>query len=546
MRASAVAFAVAAACALGACARTGGAADGPPANRDLLRLAVISDLPGFNPLVFNNAQVTYFAPLVHGYLLDTDGEGRLIPALATQVPTAANGGISHDGRTVTYHLRRGVTWHDGAPFDARDVVFSFSAAMNPRNAVPDRTGFDHVTSVRALNPFTVQVKLLRAFSPFVASCFTMGANDPYPILPAHLLAGKHDITRDPYNATPVGLGPYKLVTWQRGARMVFEADPKFWRGAPAIKRIELAFVPSVNTQQTLWQSQAIDQLIARTTQGRVFLDAVRAAPHTQVLLKPHYLFDYLVFNTAHPPLDDPRVRRAIAQTIDRERIMRELDGELYVPGESDRLAGQFAYDPTLRQPRYDPAAAARALDAAGWPLVNGVRTKNGRALTLDLVSTTESPTTGRFDLFAQQDLAKAGIRSNEKAYGYNLIWASAAQNGITQTGRFDLMYSGWQPNMVGDHSYLFRCDTRPPNGDNIGRLCDPLIDAAARRELDAVDPTGEAAGDRALTRRLVEQTGVLFLGFNREAVVYRDGIEGIVPAVTGMHLWNVYAWHWRR
>jgi len=85
------------------------------------------------------------------------------------VPTAANGGISRDGRTVTYHLRRNVRWHDGAPFDAADVLFSQRAVMNPANNVPDRTGFDQVESVRALDPYTVQVRLKRAFSPFVPS-----------------------------------------------------------------------------------------------------------------------------------------------------------------------------------------------------------------------------------------------------------------------------------------------------------------------------------------------------------------------------------------
>lgn len=510
--------------------------DGP------LRMGEVAEPPGLNPLVFDNATVFYLGPLVHGYLLDADGEGRLIPALATAVPSIANGGVSRDGRTVTYHLRRGVHWHDGAPFDARDVLFSFAAVRNPNNAVADRTGFDHVASVSAIDPYTVQVRLTQPFSPFVPSVFTMGANDPYPILPAHLLARKASLNNDPYNAAPVGLGPYKLVSWQHGAKLTFEADAHFWRGPPAIKRIDLESVPSANTLQTLFQGHQIDVLVARTTGGRVFYDAIRSVAQTHTVLKPHYEFDFVILNQAHPPLDDVRVRRALAYGIDHVRIMRELNGELFVPGDSDRLAGQFAYDPAIRQPPYDPGRAAALLDAAGWHLDGGVRKKNGRPLTLDLVSTTESPTTGRFDLLAQQQLAKLGIRASEKSYGYNVVWASAAQHGINQTGRFDVEYSGWQPNAVADHSYLFRCDTRPPAGDNLARICDPVIEAAARRELQAIDPAEEASGDRAISRRLVEQSDLIFLGFNREAVAYRDGITGIVPSVLGEHLWNVYAW----
>ncbi len=531
---------------LAACAHDGGAGAG--ASPDVVRTAIGTDPPGLNPLVFDNAQVSYLAPLIHGYLLRTDGAGRLIPDLATVVPSRANGGVSADGRTVTYHLRRGVRWHDGAPFGAKDVVFSFAAAANPNNSVPDRTGFDHVAAVRALDPFTVQVRLTRPFSPFVASCFTLGANDPYPVLPAHLLAGKHDLNRDAYNAAPVGLGPYKFASWDRGSKIMLAADPHYFRGAPAIPRIEIDIVPDPNTLATLWKAGAIDLVIARVQLGRTFLDALRTRSGAHVVLQPHYEFDFVQMNLMHPPLDDARVRRAIAAAIDRTRIMRNLDGELWLDADTDRLPGQFAYDASIAQPRYDVAAAARLLDAAGWRMQrDGTRRKNGRALALDFVATTESKTTGRFGLLVQQDLAKAGIRVELKSYGYNQIWASKADNGIFQTGRFDLAYSGWQPNVVADHSYLFRCDTRPPNGDNFGGVCDPAIEAAAREELGAsADPAREAAGDRALTRRLVAQTDVIFLGFNREAVAYRDGLEGIVPSVTGTHLWNAWAWRWSR
>ena len=536
------------ACALTGCTRASGAAS-KPAGGDPAVLHLISptDLPGWNNLVIDNAEAALFSELVHGYLLRADGAGRLVPDLATAVPTLANGGISPDGRTVTYHLRRGARWHDGVAFDARDVAFSFGAALNPNNAVPDRTGFDHVAAVRIVDPYTVRVRLTRAFAPFVASAFTLGANDPYPILPAHLLAGKHDLNHDPYNAAPVGLGPYKLERWDRSSRFVLAADPHYFRGAPAIARIEVAIVPDPNTVATLWQAGKLDLVIGRVQTGRAFLDRLRAVRGTHVPLQPHYEFDFVEFNQGRPPLDDVRVRRALAQGIDRARIMRDLDGELWVPGETDRLPGQFAYEPALAQPRYDPAAAARGLEAAGWHLQpDGTRRKGGRVLALDFVATTESPTTSRFAILAQQYLDALGVRSEVKAYAYNQMWASAAEHGILKSGRFDLTYTGWQPNAVNDHSYLFRCDTRPPAGDNLAGICDPAVERAARQELDTADPAREAAGDRALTRRLVERTDLLFLGFNREAVAYRDGLEGLEPSVLGEHYWNAWAWRWGR
>lgn len=507
-----------------------------------MRFATTFDPPGLNPLVFNNAQVTFLGVLVHGFLLRTDADGRLIPDLATSVPSSANGGISRDGRTVTYHLRRNVRWQDGAPFAARDVLFSFRAAMNPRNNVPDRTGFDHVLDVKAIDAYTVRVRLSSAFSPFVASCFTLGANDPYPILPAHLLAGQADLNRSDYNANPVGLGPYKLSSWQRGARLVFEADPHYFRGPAKIAKIDVEIIPNIQTLITLWQTRQVDLIVMRSTYGRAAYDAVRVVPNAHVVVRSHAEFDYLLLNHDNPALSDPAVRRAIVQAIDRTRIMSELGGGLWVATEGDRLPGHFAYDPSLRQPPYDPVAAARALDAAGWVLANGVRRKRGRELSFTLVGTTNQPATERFNLLVQQNLAQIGIKTAIRSYDYGIMWAPASAGGIYQTGRFDISYSGWQPGSVNDHSYLFRCTTRPPAGDNISRICDPVIDAAARRELASVDPAEEAAADRAITRRLVERSDILFLGFNREAVVYRDGLIGIDPAYTGLHFWNAWAW----
>ena len=91
---------------------------------------------------------------------------------------------------------------------------------------------------------------------------------------------------------------------------------------------------------------------------------------------------------------------------------------------------------------------------------------------------------------------------------------------------------------------MFRCDTRPPNGENYGRICDPAIDSAAGRELRSTDPLVQARADQAMLRRIDAQSDVLFLGFDREILFTRRGLEGLEPSVLGRHLWNVDRWSW--
>ena len=483
---------------------------------------------------------------MHGFLLGTDAQGRFTPDLTVAVPSLANGGISRDGRTMRYRLRRGVRWQDGAPFDARDVVFSFRAAMNPRNNVPDRSGFDDIAAVVARGAYGVEVRLKQPYSPALATFFSSGANDPYAILPRHLLAALPDLNAPPQGAATVGLGPYRLASWQHGSRLTFEADPHFRRGAPKIAQIVVTIVPDANTAVALWQTGDLDFLPVRGFSGsRTMLQGARSVADARRYLSDHYQFNYVLFNTARGPLRERNVREAVVRGVDRDDLERKVRGELYRPGDGDRLPGQFAYDPSIRQAPYDPAAAALLLDRAGWRTApGGVRRRRGAPLELALVVPTGLDGTERLALQLQAQLVKLGIRAPIKSYQYNLLFAPAQQGGIYAGGKFDLAFYGWQPGEDADHSYLFRCATRPPNGENYGRICDPLIDAAAAREIAATDPAVQARADRDMLRELDAQADLLFLGFDREALFVRAGLHGFEPSVLGHHFWNSERWAW--
>lgn len=529
-----------AALAIVACAAHPNAARPNTAHSNALHLEVERDPPGFDPLVSDNATIADLAPLVHGFLLGVDARGAFTPDLVTVVPSRANGGISADGRTIRYRLRRGVRWHDGAPFDARDVVFSFSAARSTRNNVPDRSGFEDIDTVRALGAYDVEVRLRRSYSPALATFFTYGANDPYAILPAHLLAKLPDLNNAPYNAKPIGLGPYRLATWSHGSELVFEADPNFRRGKAKIAKIVVRVVPDSNTAVTLWQTGDLDFLSVRGFSGsRAMLAGARTVKAARSALSDHYQFDYVMFNVARGPMRERAVREAIVRGVDRERIERDVRGELHRPGDGDRLPGQFAYDPTIHQAPYDPAGAARLLDVAGWNRHGGVRERGGVPLSLEIVGPAGLGGSERLELQLQAELAKLGIRASIKNYTYNLLFA---QGGIYQSGRFDLTFYGWQPGEDADHSYLFRCDTRPPNGENYARICDPLVDRAAATEIATTDRNVERDADRAMLREIDAQSDMLFLGFDREALFARKGLVGIAPSVLGHHFWNIEKW----
>ncbi|MDQ2908887.1 MAG: peptide ABC transporter substrate-binding protein [Candidatus Eremiobacteraeota bacterium] len=544
------------------CAREA-ASGGHGSGARTLHLAELTDPPSLDPLVTDNADVQDLVDLIHGFLIGADAQGRFFPDLVTEIPSVRNGGIRDGGRTIVYRLRRGVRWQDGVPFDSRDVVFSFAAARDPRNNVPDRSGFDDIATERARGPYEVIVRLKQPYSPALATFFSDGANDPYAILPAHLLAHEPQLNTVAYNDNPIGLGPYRLVSWSHGSRLVFEADPHFRRGRPRIARIDVQIIPDSNSEVTVWQSGALDFLMVRgLAGGRAMLQGARRIANAQQFLSDHYQFNYVMFNVARGPLRDRAVRQAIVRGVDVARIEREVSGELDRPGDGDRLPGQFAYDPSIRQASYDPATAARLLDAAGWRLPGGnrhggsgqssggaspggVRRKNGVALTLDIVGPAQSLGSERFDVQLQAELVKLGIRAQIKTYQYDQLFTPAQDGGIYAGGRFDLALYGWQPGEDTDHSYLFRCDTRPPSGENYGRICDPRIDRNAALEIASTNPAVQARADQAILRELDAQSDLLFLGFDREALFAVPALAGIKPSVLGHHYWNIDRWYWK-
>jgi ABC-type transport system substrate-binding protein len=175
----------------------------------------------------------------------------------------------------------------------------------------------------------------------------------------------------------------------------------------------------------------------------------------------------------------------------------------------------------------------------------GVRERGGVPLTVDIVGIAGASGTERFNVQLQAALATLGFRANLKNYQYELAFESAQSGGIFAGGKFGLTFYGWQPGEDADHSYLFRCDTRPPNGENYGRVCDPLIDAAAKREIESTDPAVQAAADKAMLREIDAQSDVFFLGFDREALFVRSTLDGFEPSVLGHHFWNLDRWHWK-
>ncbi len=515
-----------------------GVRDSRPAPQTL-RFDVAADPASLDPL-FAHADAgnveQQLAHLAFEPFFDLDARGRPVPELLTTVPTVANGGVSRDGRTLTYRLRPGVRWSDGVPVTARDVLFTLHAILDDRNPVASREGYALIDRAEALGPHGVRFHLSRSWAPAVATFFTYGTSPQY-VLPAHVLERQGPLREAPFSAAPtVGDGPYSFVSWRRGERISYVANARYWRGKPAIERLDVRIVPDPQTNLTLLRSGELDFNLVAPAQAA---GLVRSSPVLAFATAATALIAGIAVNTTHPPLDDVRVRRALALGIDRAGISRKITLGRYPIAQSDRPRFSWAYDARIAQPAFDPAAADRAFDAAGWLRgPGGIRHKGGRPLSLTYVQFPETSTGVATAAVVQRELYERGVDVTIKSISNAQLFLPRSDGGTLASGRFDLAYVPWSMGADPDDRFLLGCAGAVKN---YMRYCDASVDrmeSLAESEPNrARRTTAYAAIDRIVARDLP----IVYL-FNPSYVyAYQPRLRGFAPNAF-VPTWNAYAW----
>ncbi len=519
-------------CLLSGCVRPGAQPERPPGS---VVFNITSDPESLNPLFMHPDAASVeqqLARLVFEPFVDLDPSGRPVPVLLREIPTDRNGGISADGRTIVYRLRRDVRWSDGVPVTSADVLFTLHAILDPRNPVRTHEGYELIDDARAPDAYTVEIHLKRPWAPAVATLFSYGVS-PQVVLPAHVLRAQEPLARGAFNDDPsVGDGPYRFVSWRRGEGLRYAANDRYWRGAPAAKALIVRVVPDPSTNLVLLESGALDFNLVAPVQ----LPVLKGKAGLAIVRVPTAVVAGLALNVRHPPLDDPRFRRALAMSVDRATISKKIALGVYPV--TDMIQPQFswAFDPAVREPAYDPAAADAAFDALGFKRgVDGVRRRDGVPLRLLYVQFPESMTGVRVAAAVQADLRQRGIGVTIKSVSNAQLFLP--ESGTLATGRFDLAYVPWTMGADPDDSAVLAC-AGPSN--SMG-WCDPRVDALEAEALASVSRERRRALYARIGRIVADEVPILYLFNATYAYAYAERLHGFAPNAF-LPDWNAYAW----
>jgi peptide/nickel transport system substrate-binding protein len=526
-----VASGVLAACSPVAREPGGGAAD-------TLVVAQQREPASLNPALENGTSSTEWGELLFQYLVKYDDAGKLVGDAATEVPSLGNGGISRDGLTITYRLRPGLKFADGAPLTAKDCVYSIGAINDPANDPQSRFGYDVVRKAEAPDDTTLVLHLKRPFAPLLVVVL---APQGFPILPAHLLAKLHDFNAIPFNALPVGSGPYAVTRWVRGDHVELRANPYYYRGKPAIEHLRIRFVADPNTAMNLLRTKEVGGYFSDLDYGNYPL--LRQIAGVRVTSKPMNAVGAIIFNTQDPVTRDRRVREALASAIDIPAVMRKT----YRGAVSTTNAGRglfiWAHDPqAYPDVKYDPARARALLDAAGWqPSLSGIRYKAGRPLDVLFVMQAATPGDTIIGNAVTQYEKAVGVNVTLKAFNVTQFVAPANDGGPVYGGKFQMALYPFVNGDDPDTTDQFSCATVPPHGYNKSRLCDPRVDALLARGQRTYDLARRKAVYRELQTILREQMPIALLYQRPELDAFTDRLQHETPSLSTAW-WNVGAW----
>jgi len=481
------------------------------------------DLNTLNPHLGQSAPVANLSEMTMAWLVRWDKHNRPYPELATEVPTQANGGVSKDGLTITYHIRKGVKWADGAPFDADDVVFSTAVVNDPANNEAGR--FDQIASVGEPDKFTVVYHLKKPYASSIEAFFSSCCANP-SILPKHLLATYPNINDVPYNALPVGIGPFKFERWDRSKQVVLVADPLYWRGRPKLDKIVYKIVPDR------------DQLLAELTAHKVdmwyqfgggYLERIQALRSFTIARRPSYAYGHFDFNLTHAVVAELAVRQALRLALDRKGIVDELGHGVGVVQDSATPA-TAPYFADVGTTPYDPVKADALLDQAGWARgPDGIRAKNGVRLDLAVAATAGQRDTDRQLEFVRNNWKRIGVDLHVEHYPPALMFAPVQQGGILYGDKWDVVVFAWAADPLGDYSGNYGCNAFPPDGQNDLHWCNRTAQHAMEAFFGHYQQAERNADVRIVMQELVKDVPTIVSSLREDLFAYNKDLKNYDP-----------------
>lgn len=521
------------------------APSGPHADR--LIVAATGDPKGLNPAFAAATPTLELSAFIFSYTVRYDDHAKPVPDAITEIPTLENGGVSKDGLTLTYKLRHGIKWHDGkGELTCRDMRATWQMMINPKNVIDTTVGWTSIKDIDCTDPYVAIVHMKRVYAPFLQQLWSVNGNSP--ILPDHIISQYNDakgsMNNAPFNSAPIGSGPYKFVSWQRGNQVRLEANPDYFQGKPKIAEVIYRVIPDGNTLATQVETHEVD--IGWNLPASQY-SRVKDVAGEKVITPVVYLYDHIDFNLRRPLFQDVRVRRALTYAIDRPSILAKVMHGLGELSDTflDPTLFPDAQDPNIMKYPYDPDKAKALLDEAGWKVgADGIRVKDGKRLSFEISTQTESTNGRAVQQQVQTYWHDAGAEAVVKNYPLVLFFDQTT-NGVLAGGKYDAAIYAWSGAADIDQSAVYSAHFLPPHGQNYPVWQNAVATKAMDDANATVDQKARIADYHVVQEEFAKDDFSIIMWFRREVIASDERLKNFTATpVILTPFWNTWEYQY--
>ncbi len=488
-------------------------------NRRGLTTHSLGEPSTLNPILAMDSASSVLNDWVFNGLLKVNEQLELEPDLAQSYHW------SEDGKTITFILKKNIVWHDGAPFTAKDVVFTFHKILDPSTRTVRRSMVvvdGKPIQFKAINAYTVQAILPKPFAPFLTG-MTMS------ILPHHLL--EHvDIHTTTFNRHPIGTGPFKFVSWQTGQYLKIARFDHYFGQKAKLDTITVKIIPDSNNALIALQKKEIDACDIPPKDR----ERIQKLPHLSLFQYDGLEYTYLGFNLHHPFLSDKRVRQAIAHGINKDALVAHV---LNHQGRVAHLPSSpvlWTYPPDAMIPvfAYDPSRSHALLKQAGFHQnKSGFYEKNGHVFELTLLTNKGNKTREKTTELIQQYLQKIGIKTSIQI----MEWSALIKRlNEASPKSFDAVVLGWAIGIEPD-AYAIWHSSQYPQGFNFIGYNNPAVDRLLVQGRETMDREARKSIYATLYATIARDVPAVFLYYPKTTVGIHKRVKGLSnPGPAGM------------
>jgi peptide/nickel transport system substrate-binding protein len=438
--------------------------------------------------------------------------------------------ISKDNLSVTFHLRKDVKWHDGKPFTARDVMYTYKVIVDPRTPTAYSGDFKLVKEAKIIDEYTFRVTYDAPFAPALISWGTS-------VLPAHLLEGK-DITASPLTRKPVGTGRYIFKEWMAGDRVILSANDNYFEGRPYIDRYITRIIPDSATMFLELKQFGIDMM------GLTPLQAVRQTDYPKFkreFNKFQYLsftYVYLGYNLKHRFFKEKKVRQAISYAINKQEI---IDGVLL--GQGVESTGPFkpdmwAYNRNVKKYEYNTEKALALLREAGFRKGgDSILEKDGAPFEFTILVNQGNTVRIQCAELIQKRLSEIGIKVKIRV----IEWASFVNEFIDKKN-FEAVILGWSIPQDPDIFDIWHSTKQGKKELNFMSFENKEVDELLVKARHTLNKGERKKYYFRIQEILAEEQPYAFLFIPYSNVAVHRRFKGIEPAPAGL-MYNFNKWY---